>query len=305
MEWITHRRANRSVIDDLFTFQSVALQMCATCNHTSATVQTMNILPIPVENQDACVPLGDCIASFTSQEKLSGRDGLQCDKCQTQAAGRIPQTPAGVQTRSAVLRTVHSDISATPLSPIQAQADSTVHYQAANFLASTPLHPSGKGVTKSAPSLSAKIITEGIRQNYLRRLPECLTIQLLRFNFDSASKKIRKIHTPISIPLNDLDLKSTTYDASVEREDMSGLSKQHHYSLYALSLHIGGDSTHTGHYIAYCKAINGDWYRFDDEMVRLIRDMQIEVDRPQVKENSYLLFYRKQHLTQDGSNKSK
>ena len=301
MDWISHRRSNRSVVDDLFTFQSLALQMCSTCNHVSTSVQTMNILPLPVKNQDPCIPLDDLLSEFTTQESLSGRDGLHCDYCQA-AADRVspPQTPAaGVQTRSAAMRATQSLTPATSLSPIQAQPDSTVHYQAANFLASTPLHPGVTKTSKSTPTVlshqPAKIITNGLRQSFLRRLPECLTIQLLRFRFDPFAKKIKKIHTPVSIPLSNLDLKPITYDASVDRDDMTGLCKTHQYALYALSIHIGGESTHSGHYIAYCKGKTGQWYKYDDEQVIPVQNIEVELKKPQVEENSYLLFYKKQH----------
>lgn len=306
MDWISHRRHNRSVIDDLFTFQSLALQMCSTCNHVSTSVQTMNILPIPVKNQKPCIPLCELLAAFTTKESLSGRDGLQCDYCQA-VSDRPPQTPfsSGVQTRSSAMRATQSHTPATPLSPIQALPDSTVRYQAANFLASTPLHPgapSGK-ISKSTPALvsnpPARVITDGVRQSFLRRLPECFTIQLLRFNFDPFSKKIRKIHTPISIPLSDFDLKPTTYDASVDRDDMTGLFKSYVYTLYGLSLHIGGDSTHSGHYIAYCKGKTGKWYKYDDDQVTAVEDIEAEMKKPEVEQNSYLLFYKQQHKSPD------
>lgn len=256
----------------------------------------MSVLPLPMPCQDTDVDLSACLTNFVARERLFGRDGLQCARCQSYAEEgcAVSETPA-ILTRRSVTST-QSDI-ATALSPIHPQSNSTTH-QTAQFLASTPMAINSK---QSAPIVfpttsSAKVITEGIRQCLLRRLPECLTIQLLRFNYDASVKKVRKIHTPVSVPLHSLDLFSATYDSAVDRDDMTGHSKMHTYALYSIILHIGGDSTNSGHYIAYCKG-SGDacWYKFDDDRVSIISDIIAELARPRVKENCYLLFYRRQH----------
>lgn len=304
LEWITHGRNNQSVIDGLFTFQCMELQMCSQCSLTSANIQTMSILSLPVPDQDELVSLDSCTKTLIARERLFGRDGLQCRKCQAAASenqGAAAQTPA-LHHRKTVTRAM-SDIT-TPVSPIQHEpysAGGIGAFQKTPFLSSTPLPGSGKEKL-SAPVLTTtiappptKVITEGIRQCLLRRLPKCLIIQLLRFNYDTTSKKVRKIHTPVSLPLQSFDLTPVTYDSVVDRDDMTGISKHNLYSLYAVCLHIGGNNTNSGHYLAYCKAANGLWYKFDDEAVLEVKDIEMDLQKPQVSENCYLLFYRKQH----------
>lgn len=299
MEWITHKRKNVSVIDECFTFQCIELQMCSQCKKTVANIQNMSILSLPVSTDVTGATLSDCIKIFTAQEKLAGQDSLQCDKCQsTSQSNDIGMwTPApGIKTRS--VTRARSDL--TPVSPIAASDLTTstiVPPQSTDFLSSTPLPGNGK---LSTPALirdvpSSKILTEGIHQTFLRRLPQCLIIQLLRFNYNPFTKRVFKIHTPIKVEIDDLELSSFTYDSVVAREDMTGISKVDKYSLYALCLHIGGDRTSSGHYLTYCKASDNNWYQFDDEKVKKIKDFTAEVKRPIVQENCYLLFYTKHH----------
>ena len=65
------------------------------------------------------------------------------------------------------------------------------------------------------------------------------------------------------------------------------------YQLYGVVNHLG--ALGGGHYTAYCKnAIDGHWYSYDDDRVRLIEETQI------VTTNAYLLFY----IRSDMENKS-
>ncbi|XP_067952190.1 uncharacterized protein [Watersipora subatra] len=128
LEWITYRRTNRSVVDGLFTFQCIELQMCSSCNLTSVNVQSMAMLSFPVAKHATSIHLSSCLTDFVAHERLYGRDGLQCSRCQSNALA-IPQTPSQRQQSPCI----QSEL----LSPIQ--GDKTLPNRDAQFLSSTPL----------------------------------------------------------------------------------------------------------------------------------------------------------------------
>jgi ubiquitin C-terminal hydrolase len=58
------------------------------------------------------------------------------------------------------------------------------------------------------------------------------------------------------------------------------------YDLYGVCNHSGGGGA-GGHYTAYVKNANGNWYNFNDTMVNIIPEDKI------ISAMSYCLFYRK------------
>lgn len=293
MEWISHKKANVSILDELFTFQCIDQQMCSSCLTCMASVQTMSILSLPVPDQSSITDLNSCLKTYTALERLHGRDGLQCDKCQA-AAPKVTLATPGVRTRSTSKQVANQ--SYVPMSPIQSdglgQAPSATPH---HFLSSTPLPGKSSAPTLLKEPPSSKTLTDGLRRCLLRQLPRCLIVQLLRFNYNPFTKKVFKLHTPVNVMLDDWDLTGFTYDSTVEREDMANIIKTYRYSLYAMCLHIGGNSTGSGHYTAYCKASDHQWYFFDDEHVRIVQNFEQELEKTVVRENCYLLFYHRLH----------
>lgn len=287
MEWLSHKRGNSSVVDDLFTFQCIELKMCSRCCHSTANIQTMNVLSLPISSSMEACSVEDCLKLFVDMEKLEGRDGLQCDKCQV-AAGSSDNFER-VMTR----RSTSSILAASSLSPIS--SDSKRSTRTSHFLSSTPL-PGPFRASKSTsvvPDMPSKVITDGIRRCFLRRLQECVIVHLLRFCYNPFTKKVVKVHNPVQLAL-ELDLLPYTFDSVVSREDMADRKDGCRYHLYAVCLHIGGERTSSGHYICYSMAADSKWYKFDDEFVSIVENIEVELNKPVVQENCYLLFYRKQ-----------
>ena len=56
------------------------------------------------------------------------------------------------------------------------------------------------------------------------------------------------------------------------------------YDLYAVSNHSGGSGG--GHYYAYCKNFDDNWYKFDDNVVFTLNDSKV------VHSDAYCLFYK-------------
>ena len=103
------------------------------------------------------------------------------------------------------------------------------------------------------------------------RFPDYLVIFFKRFT--NTGQKINKI---IDFPINDLNLNK--YCVGYEKEECV-------YDLYAVSNH-GGNSM-GGHYWAYCKNEDDNWYKFNDKYVTTLDESNI------VSDNAYCLFYKK------------
>jgi ubiquitin carboxyl-terminal hydrolase 2/21 len=100
-------------------------------------------------------------------------------------------------------------------------------------------------------------------------LPNVLIVCLNRFN-----NELRKINNMINFPTH-LDLDNYC----------EGYNKDNNYELYGICNHSGG--TLGGHYYAYCKNINGNWYNYNDSSVTKIEEANIYSNA------AYCLFYRK------------
>jgi ubiquitin C-terminal hydrolase len=101
----------------------------------------------------------------------------------------------------------------------------------------------------------------------LTLLPQNLIIILKRF-----SKFGSKINTLVDIPLT-LDM-SKYCEVNIQKKT---------YDLYAIANHAGG--LNGGHYYAYCKNADGNWYKFNDSIVTRINEDQLSTP------NAYCLFY--------------
>lgn len=100
-----------------------------------------------------------------------------------------------------------------------------------------------------------------------------LSIQLKRFK-----------HNLSGFQKNDLIIKNPHYlNLSQYLSDNAIDSEQYFYELFALVCHTG--TVNTGHYIVIIKNLNNQWLRFDDSVITLITNEQVEAT------NAYLLFY--------------
>lgn len=134
---------------------------------------------------------------------------------------------------------------------------------------------------QTGPICNLAAHTSWLHRTMLSQTPTAVVLQLLRFQYDSATCQTRKIRDPIKIP-----------SANMCLPNGSGTWPQ--YKLYGIVAHIGTRSTQDGHYIAYAEdQTYGKWYRFDDEAVTPISDIDEELSKPFLMENAYLLFYKK------------
>ena len=133
------------------------------------------------------------------------------------------------------------------------------------------------------------------RRCLLRQLPDCLTIQLMRFSYNPFTRQLGKVTSPVSIPLKNLDLTEIMFDTITNREELSEKDVCYTYDLYGVCCHVGADSTNFGHYISYCLQQDGKWYKCDDEIVTEV-NMEFELTSREIRENAYILFYKKINL---------
>lgn len=134
------------------------------------------------------------------------------------------------------------------------------------------------------------VLTPGRRLAMLSRLPKRTIIQLTRFSYNTVRKSAQKNSTPISIMMS-IDVTPFLMESRLRNGSAISNMKTTLYSLYALCIHTGAQSTSFGHYLAYCRAANNMWYCFDDSHVSLVADMEHELQTAQVLQNAYLLFY--------------
>jgi len=101
-------------------------------------------------------------------------------------------------------------------------------------------------------------------------LPNVLVIYFKRWDFRG-----RKINTLVDFPIDELDMSKY----------IIGYGKDNYkYELYSISNHGGGSGG--GHYWAYAKNDDGNWYKYNDNVVSTLNLAKI------VSAEAYCLFYR-------------
>ena len=293
LEWLTYKEDNNSAVDDLFTGQLVETQHCIACSRITASIQTFTILPVPIAQPNSfngLVYLQDCFTHYGQIEDMLGSNGLRCscsNSKQTVPNGHIPSQRLCSTVDSALTDCSSSTgMNSSNVSPV------TVGHNVFFDSGFQDHH-----LLKSTDSQSARqvFLTDGQHRSLLRQLPECLVVQLMRFNVHRGMAK--KIQRPVKVPVTELDLTRLIVDNVMKREDLTALNASYHYNLYAMCLHVGSDSITHGHYISYVKSTdNGLWYKCDDETVTEV-NIDYEMSTRLVRENVYLLFYHKNRRT--------
>jgi len=101
-------------------------------------------------------------------------------------------------------------------------------------------------------------------------LPKVLVIYFKRWDFRG-----RKINTHVEFPIEELDM--SKYVMGYNKDSYK-------YELYSISNHGGGSGG--GHYWAYAKNDDGNWYKYNDNVVSTLNSSKI------VSSEAYCLFYR-------------
>lgn len=109
-----------------------------------------------------------------------------------------------------------------------------------------------------------------IKKINIWKSPKILVVVLKRFN------NFSKISKNINFPLEDLDLEKY----------VDGYDKYNSkYEAYGIINHMG--NLGYGHYTAYCKNVNGEWYEYNDMEVRKLSSLRTD--------DAYVIFYRKKN----------
>eukprot|EP00347_Sterkiella_histriomuscorum_P016052 403354669 len=121
----------------------------------------------------------------------------------------------------------------------------------------------------------------------MKNLPKVLIVHMKRFTHLGT-----KLKTPLNFP------EYFSFDSDYLLEDVAFKEQQHQYKLYALIVHQGY-SAHKGHYYSYIRPTNSDnWYKYDDESVKLIENLESQVLSTQ---KAYILFYQKIKVGKTGN----
>jgi ubiquitin C-terminal hydrolase len=114
-------------------------------------------------------------------------------------------------------------------------------------------------------------ILDANKQILFWSFPEILVIDIKRFN-SSNRKNMCLVHFPLTLDLS---------------KYVIGYNKENYiYDLYAVCNHSG--SVLGGHYTSFVKNANGNWYHYNDTLVKLVDVSKI------VTPQAYCFFYRKQ-----------
>lgn len=127
---------------------------------------------------------------------------------------------------------------------------------------------------------SCKQIVKAGKQMTINEAPMMLTVHLKRFAFDLQRGYMRKIGTAVKY--------NETLDIAPYMSKDKRVSEAS-YNLYAVLVHLGYGCD-SGHYYAYVKAPNGQWYRMDDEDVQAVSLKEV------LSQNAYMLFYQQDNL---------
>lgn len=106
--------------------------------------------------------------------------------------------------------------------------------------------------------------------------PPVLVIQLKRFKYSEVARD--RLDRPVDFPLENLNLDEFCLSSQGPR----GAS----YDLAAFSVHLGG--LHSGHYVAYARSETGQWFHFDDSLVRAVEPQEV-IEAGRV--GGYVFFY--------------
>ena len=288
LEWLSYKEKNRSIVDDLFTGMRMEAQQCLSCSRISVFPQPFNVLTVPLvepSRDTGLANIPECFDKFGVIEELYGSDGLQCS-CSVRS-NYVAVTPAPNANHKVFIRDI-------ALSPILGNG----------HVMGTPGGQSDKNDTSShllgdmrtSPPIqereTSRKRTCGKRRSLLRQLPQCLIVQLMRFSYRDG--QVHKDNRPVQIDPNDLDLGHLVVDSIMQREDLASLNESHRYQLYGLCVHMAGQTSYSGHYVSYARSLDGRWYKYDDELVSPV-NMDYELSTLTVRENAYLLFYRKKN----------
>jgi len=110
--------------------------------------------------------------------------------------------------------------------------------------------------------------------------PKFLIIQLVRFAsmVDDERWWSNKIKTAVEFPLDNLDMNKFYPNHSKDQQNPV-------YELFAVVNHQG--SVNGGHYWAFVKTHDNEWYNFNDHSVKIINPKDVQ------SSDAYMLMYRK------------
>ena len=121
------------------------------------------------------------------------------------------------------------------------------------------------------------------KQLVITKLPRYMIIQLQRF-INSNATGISKIISDVNID-EEINMKDYTLESSNNNK----------YELISIGCHIGTNIT-SGHYIAYKKQFNNEWFEYNDAVSKKINPTTINSVH-HIKKNAYILVYRHKEKT--------
>ena len=254
-DWVLESEKASFLTHELFLGQMVEARECQNCKKLSVNVEYFTLLPLPIPQRRpgyTQLSLGDCFSSFGTVETLTESNRMACSCTPGQQKVKDQQTEGG-------------DISCEQTESSEQEKQVEGDYEVFS-------------------------LRDGVRLVMFSKLPQRLVLQLSRFSYNPLRKCAQKNSTPIALPLT-LDLSPYLMETKLQTEKTSTSGTKSLYSLYAVCIHTGAQSTSFGHYLAYCRASNGRWYCFNDSYVSVVERIEQELQDSLLLENAYLLLY--------------
>lgn len=133
----------------------------------------------------------------------------------------------------------------------------------------------------------------------ITKLPDYLTIQLMRFDYKTeesiVAKKVRNIEHPLRIDIIKW-VSQKIRSEIIDKREQDKESKDGYYCLKAIITHRGR-TANSGHYIAHTRKGN-KWYCFDDEKTSIVNDESriLQLNGGADWHCSYILVYEKEKI---------
>ena len=158
--WCFSNEKDATIVEDLFTGQSMVFAVCSKHNKMSLKTDLFRILHLAIPRNRTTIE--ECLAHYTSEEHLLDVSlHPQCTACYESMQNFVSSSPLSNRVVPSLQNFIPTDI----LSPIRREGNDLFE----------------PNLTYSAPRTSSPY-TKTI---YINRFPDCLVIQLLRFKVES------------------------------------------------------------------------------------------------------------------------
>eukprot|EP00770_Monocercomonoides_exilis_P008562 MONOS_8520.1-p1 / transcript=MONOS_8520.1 / gene=MONOS_8520 / organism=Monocercomonoides_exilis_PA203 / gene_product=Ubiquitin carboxyl-terminal hydrolase 36 / transcript_product=Ubiquitin carboxyl-terminal hydrolase 36 / location=Mono_scaffold00323:52834-55595(+) / protein_length=754 / sequence_SO=supercontig / SO=protein_coding / is_pseudo=false len=288
-----------TVIHQIFGGYLQSQVRCAKCGHESNTFDPFLDISLELTN---CKSIEECLARYTKAEILDEDNQYKCESCGKMSCARKQMT---IREAPQILVLQLMRFKKSGMGLFGGGNNRKDYYQRSKDRNLSKNRFSKVKIVHSPSRGSERVVKK--MNLFPRQSSHSLFSSLHLFSDRSFGKKIEK-HISFSLSLNLQPFMSFSHTASPPPSKLSSLSfrspsksvqpsdsssSQTHlpasassfqYNLFGVVVH-DGPSTRSGHYYAYVKAPDNNWYEADDSRVRAVSASKV------LHSEAYVLFY--------------